>query len=247
LENLTFQGNIYNPQLPTRRKIEEGAKHVAKDFVPGTLTQANQTWQAFAQDPEFGEDPPTKVEAIAEPLTGQNMRTIDFANSLKWKTINLDNKLSDARSLWFTSVVQRGEVTKEDLEEALRNSLDAQKKAIEAAHTDLIGAQLAGVSEQRALAILQANGLSKRDAIDVLDGRFRPRPDRNMLQGQIASERATGNERDARLLEERNELVQEVLDEVVPEYRRPNDETQREATEERLDRNSRSEQSKEAQ
>jgi hypothetical protein len=234
LENLTSQGNIYNPQLPTRRKIEEGAKHVAKDFIPGTLTQANQTWQAFAQDPEFGEDPPTKVEAIAEPLTGQNMRTIDFANSLKWKTINLDNKLSDARSLWFTSVVQRGEVTKDDLEEALRNSLDAQQEAIEAAHTDLISAQVAGVSEKRALAILQANGLSKRDAIDVLDGRFRPRPDYNMLQGQIASERATGNEQDAQLLEERNELVQEVLDEVVPEYRQPNDEAQREATEERL-------------
>jgi hypothetical protein len=233
-EQGTFEGNIYNPELSRRRKIEEGAKHVAKDFVPGTLTQAKQTWQAFAQDPEFGEDPPTKVEAIAEPLTGQNMRTIDFANSLKWKTINVDQKLSDARSLWFTSVVQRGEVTQEDLEEALRNSLNAQQEAIEAAHTDLIGAQVAGVSEERALAILQANGLSKRDAIDVLDGRFRPRPDFNILQGQIQSQRVTGNEQDAQLLEERAELVRKVLREVIPEYRRPNDEAQREVTEERL-------------
>jgi len=38
-------------------------------------------------------------------------------------------------------------------------------------------------------------------------------------------------------MQQRNELVQEVLDEVVPEYRRPNDEAQREATEERLNRN----------
>jgi len=234
LDQGTFQGQVYNPALPPSRKAEEAAKHVAKEFVPGTLKQAGQTWQAFAQDPEFGEDPPTKLESIAEPLTGQNVRSVDFANSLKWKSINLSSELDDARNLWFTTAVQRGEVSKEELKEALRNSYDAQKEAIDAAHKDLIGAQLAGVSEKRAFSVLRANGLSQEDVIDVLDGRFRPRPDYNILQGQIASERVTGNEQDARLLEERNQIIQEVYDEVVPEYRQPNDEALKEATRERV-------------
>jgi hypothetical protein len=234
-ESYESGGPIYNPELPPTEKAEEAAKHIAKDFTPGVLEQANDIRQSFAADQEgYGEDAPTKLEALASTFLGQSMRTVEADNSWKWKTINLQSQYRDAGSIWYQALTERGSVSRSELEERYRTSLQRKQELVQKAHKDLIGAELMGLSEQEAYSIMDAQGAADALKADVMAGRFRPRPDFNILSGRIQSERQSGNEEDAERLQERAEVAREIMQEVSQEFRRPSDEDAAQSAEERL-------------
>lgn len=237
VQNQTLEDGqpIANEQLPLRENAQKWIMHVAETLVPRTLKTLEEGVGAFqSSDDGYGIEGPTKLEAIANPLLGQNMRTVEMGNALKWRVIDLQSKYRDAGSIFYETLTKRGSVSRSELEEAYRQTLQAKKDLIETAHKDVVAAETFGLSHGQAYSILRSQGVSKRIAVGAMTGRFLPKPDFNALQGRIESERRAGNTEDAQILQMRQRMARQVMQQVAAEFRRPADAAATESETDRL-------------
>jgi len=217
-QSLETGNPIANPELPLREQVEKRASHVAQYLAPRVLRTASEINSAFSDEDGYGVDGPTKLESIISPLAGQNIRTVDMRNALKWQTINLERRYGQASSIWYNTLTKRGTVSASEMADAYRQSLQAKKDLVESAHQDVNAAESFGLSRGQALSIMKAQGISDKVALGALSGRFMPNPDPNILQGRIESELASGNHRDAALLQQRQKMALQVMREVSSEF-----------------------------
>lgn len=177
-------GRVYNPEDDPESQAEDIAGHLWKAFEPGAVTSAARIWKGLrgtTDDTGRSYDAESELAAVA---TGQRIMHIDFAQAMRFQARRRLGELRDTELRITGLLARRGTGKTADIEPEYRAMDTHRFNVMRELHEDVRAASLLGVSDATLLQSLDAGGLSKQMAGDVMKGVYRPyEPSDTFLKG----------------------------------------------------------------
>jgi hypothetical protein len=185
--NKTESGRpVYSPQDAIEDQAVSIAAHIWEAIEPGTITSAKRVKKGVTGEVERGGRSYDPTAEAVGAMTGFRVQEIDVPQSLGFRASRYVDQLHEANRLLTRVAMNRGTVTRAQLEEAYGKSERARRKLFDETHQAALAATRLGMSQREVFATFNSAGLSERDARAVLVGVYQPYVPSTQTLTQIA-------------------------------------------------------------
>lgn len=165
-------GPVYNTEDTTWRQALDIAKHL-KNLAPGVVSNIERTVKAINEDvSRSGRQYSLRDEGLA--WVGFRLTTLNVAQSIIYRSLDFSDRRRTAVSILSRAAGGQDNVSDKDLKEAF----DRMNQGYTRAFRDMIrlakSAKKLGISDQDLMRIINAGGVSAKDAVAIVNGQVPP-------------------------------------------------------------------------
>lgn len=165
---------VYNEQGTLGDIAAAKAKHIAEAMEPGTLTSFRRIFRGVNgevnnQGVEY--DPVTEIIAL---FSGQRISNLDIGQGFSFKAGTYSKSKIDARQIYTQVLNSKGDVSREDVNEAYEQANASSKILFEELRKDYQAAVTLGVPISELISSMKNNNLSSATRRSIISGVYLP-------------------------------------------------------------------------
>lgn len=169
-------GSVFNEEDHPVDQTFDILSHFWDALEPGTLTSAKRIAKGVKGETNvFGQEFDTMTEFMAV-VTGHRLQKTDVRQSLRFRTTELNGRVSDANSILNRVASRSGNVTDEELTDAFQRSERARRRIFAEAHDIAMKAiNSHGLTAAEVRQQFRDGGMSRANAAAVVESGIPPR------------------------------------------------------------------------